>query len=483
MSLKKQIKRSGQIYFETHAPDVPLGKAMFTSGVEAFDVPPAPSKKKFFTSRMIWSFSSASVVLVGVVVFALVLNTNNPGAADYRGVNALNAVSFPSDAAVQDLPVSTDYSSAVTAFMNKTAKELYTDETQSFIYSPISAYFALSLLLEGASGNTYDQLASVLGVSDIASLRADSKALYQNLYYDVTYTSNSGDKQAISKMGNAVYVNQNKADAVKATFLDTLASEYYAEVFKTDFGDESKQGIADWLNDKTNDFLNVQPSDIAATPDALLALFNTIYLKNSWINGFDSNYNFEGDFANSGADAVQTVTYMRGTSTQPYIDIPGQYSLTVNPLYGGNKVLFVLPATGVSPKSILSDSDTMDAIVAASTSLDSATVHFRMPKHSTFNKYMMNDALIANGVTDVFTDASDLTNIIDTGAFVSSVTQNVGITFEERGVEAAAFTEIDVVETAMPINEVNFYLDRSFIYVIVSPDDIPLFVGVTNAIE
>ena len=96
---------------------------------------------------------------------------------------------------------------------------------------------------------------------------------------------------------------------------------------------------------------------------------------------------------------------------------------------------------------------------------------------------MMNDALIANGVTDVFTDASDLTNIIDTGAFVSSVTQNVGITFEERGVEAAAFTEIDVVETAMPINEVNFYLDRSFIYVIVSPDDIPLFVGVTNAIE
>jgi len=483
MSLKKQIKRSGQIYFETHAPDVPLGKAMFTEGVEAFDMPAAPSKKKFFNQRMIWSFSSASVVLVGAVVVALVLNANKPGGVDFRGLDALNAVTFPSDAEIQDLPVSTDYSSSVTSFMNKTAKELYTDETKSFVYSPISAYFALSLLLEGASGETYNQLASVLNVSDLTSLHEDSKALYQNLYYDVTFSSNEGDKQAISKMGNAVYVNENRADAVKATFLNTLASEYYAEVFKTDFSDESKQGIADWLNDKTNDFLDVQPSDIAATPDALLALFNTIYLKNSWINGFDSNFNFEGDFTSTGTNAVQTVTYMRSTANQTYIDVPGQYELTVNPLYGGNKVVFVLPDTGVSPKDILSDNDAMDAIVASSTSLESATVHFRLPKHSTFNKYMMNDALIANGVTDVFSDASDLTNIIDTGAFVSSVIQNVGITFEERGVEAAAYTEVDVYETAMPVNEVDFYLDRSFLYVIVSPDNIPLFVGVTNAIE
>ncbi|MCX5775751.1 MAG: hypothetical protein NTV44_05295 [Firmicutes bacterium] len=484
MSLKKQIKKSGQIYFETHAPDVSLGKAMFTNGVDAFNTPTTPLKKKFFTPRVIWSFSSASVVLVGAVVFALVLNSNTPtGNIDFRGLTALNTVNFPSDSEVQALPVSDYYASSVTKFMNKTAPELYSDETKSFVYSPISAYYALSLLLEGAKGETYNQLAALLGVADTDSLHTDSKNLYKNLYYDVTYSSNEGEKKAISKMGNAVYVNENQADAVKQSYLDTLASEYYAEAFKTDFSTEGKQGIADWLNDKTNDFLNVQPTDIAASPDTLLALFNTIYLKNSWINGFDTEMNFDDDFTNTGTGLTQTVTYMRNEFQGAYVDVPGQYSLLADPLYGGNKVLFVLPADGVSPKTILSDGTAMKNIVEASQTLESSTVHLRLPKHKTFNKYLMNDALIANGVTDVFTDASDLSNIIDSGAAVSSVIQNVGVAFEERGVEAAAYTEVDVYNTAMPNNEVNFYLDHSFIYVIVSPDNIPLFVGVTNAIE
>jgi len=479
MNLKQKIKQSGLSYFETHAPDVPIGQNTISSEeIAASPVLATPKKKN---KQLLWSFGSAGTALVGIAIVAVVLLTAGP--KEYLGLEALNAVNYPQDREVNKALVSSDHVTHIRDFAFETTQGLYSDDTANLVYSPISAYYALSLLLEAARGDTYTQLADTLGVSDIQSLRSDSQNLYKNLYYDFKEGSGDNYKYATSKIANGVFVN-NLA-TVKQDYLDTLATEYFAEVFHTAFDADSKKGIADWLNDKTNDFLDVVPEDLHVDTETLYALYNTIYMKESWVKGFEESMTEEATFTTTDSGATQRGDFMYGLQPAPYFSHDEYESLSLG-LYGGSKVIFVLPQSGYLPSDIIQSSVLLNQILdemANATETNDVVARVGLPKGKTVQKYSLKETLQANGVIDVFTDASDLGNAVD-GAFVESIIQKVGVEFTEAGAEAAAYTEVDVGETAMPSNgDLDFILNHSFLYFIVSPDGVPSFIGVTNTLS
>jgi len=68
--------------------------------------------------------------------------------------------------------------------------------------------------------------------------------------------------------------------------------------------------------------------------------------------------------------------------------------------------------------------------------------------------------------------------------WVSRVSHGVRVTADEEGVEAAAFTEVIGTGAAMPPeDEMDFTLDRPFLFVLESASGLPLFVGVVNNVE
>ena len=88
------------------------------------------------------------------------------------------------------------------------------------------------------------------------------------------------------------------------------------------------------------------------------------------------------------------------------------------------------------------------------------------------------------GINDVFdSSVSDYSPIADalSGISVSQANHSVRVAIDEDGCTATAFTVISSDGAAMPPDdEVDFVLNRPFIFVITGISNDPLFVGVIN---
>ena len=96
----------------------------------------------------------------------------------------------------------------------------------------------------------------------------------------------------------------------------------------------------------------------------------------------------------------------------------------------------------------------------------------------------LRESLQGLGITDVFdvekADFSPLTQD-DQPAYLSQVKHAARVTIDEDGCTAAAFTVAAVAGmSAPPVDEVDFVLDRPFLFVLTGADGSPLFVGIVR---
>jgi len=87
------------------------------------------------------------------------------------------------------------------------------------------------------------------------------------------------------------------------------------------------------------------------------------------------------------------------------------------------------------------------------------------------------------GVTDVFdpavSDFSPMTD--DTAAYLSQAQHAARVAVDEEGVTAAAYTVMMMCGAAAPPEEeVDFVLNRPFVFAITGTDGLPLFVGIVH---
>ena len=87
------------------------------------------------------------------------------------------------------------------------------------------------------------------------------------------------------------------------------------------------------------------------------------------------------------------------------------------------------------------------------------------------------------GITDVFdpsiSDFSPMTD--DTEAYLSQAKHAARVAIDEEGVTAAAYTVMMAAGAAAPPEEeIDFTLNRPFVFAITGADSLPLFVGVVH---
>ena len=83
------------------------------------------------------------------------------------------------------------------------------------------------------------------------------------------------------------------------------------------------------------------------------------------------------------------------------------------------------------------------------------------------------------GAGNLFGGSADLRGMTGEPLFLSSVRQQSRIAVDEKGVSAAAFTEMIYAGAAMMEETVvEMKLNRPFIYAITSPDNVILFTGI-----
>lgn len=344
--------------------------------------------------------------------------------------------------------------------------------------SPVNIYMALSMLAEITDGESRQQILDVLGSGSIEALRTQAKHVWQGHY--------NNDQLSTSILANSLWLQENYGFNMETA--NFLAANYYASVFEGDLGSQKmNEALKTWLNQETGGLLNDQIQNVSMDPNTVLALASTIYYQVQWANKFAEENNTEGTF--HGAKGDTTAEFMNKTLTYGPYYWGEHFGAVALGLEDGSRMWLFLPDEGVAPEEIVEE--VHDFLQKHPHHYNSGyenqkyiRVNLSLPKFDISADLRLEQTLMDMGITDVFDVAkADFTPILlnDDEGYISNVKHAARVTIDEEGVTAAAFTLILRCGSAMPPDdEVDFVLDRPFLFCVESEDDLPLFTGIVN---
>ncbi|MBQ7922420.1 MAG: serpin family protein [Clostridia bacterium] len=368
------------------------------------------------------------------------------------------------------------YNDGLEDFYSRTIQTFLTDaDGANRVYSPLNVFMALGMLAEVTDGESREQLLSLLGVEDMETLRNKAKAIWNANY--------SNDGAVTSILASSLWLDQD-ISYTKET-LDRLAEIYYASSFQGEMGSQAyNKALQDWLNEQTGGMLEEQTQDVNMDAETILAMATTVFYRAKWQDEFSESKTAEGEFHLAAGDTV-TCDFMHRSGSSHYYweDNFAAVSLGLN---GSGEMWFLLPDEGVSVDELLTDTDTMDFLFDKETERNSKylIVNMAVPKFDVVSDIELSKGLRELGITDVFDGSkADFSPVTDEAEeiFLSDVKHAARVTIDEKGCTAAAYTVMRMAGAAMPPEEeVDFVLDRPFVFVITGADGMPLFVGVVN---
>lgn len=372
-----------------------------------------------------------------------------------------------------------EFINSINEFASKTLQVIFSDEelkNENINYSPISLYFAMSLLCTGTEGESNKEILELLCVDgkDNSYLSKESEKLFRNLY-----STKSKEELLIANslwMQNDIKFNDSyKSDAEKY---------FYSSLFNIDFSKQQDvDKIGKWVSDNTKNLLKPK---FDANSDQLLSIVNTIYYKSSWIDEFDKNNNINDRFYIDKSNTIDCEFMNKFFSEHSYIK--GNNYISAGLQMKNGVMEFILPDEGVSVYDLINDSEKMTNLLKTIVNEENseiANINFMIPKFKIKSdielvKYI--DLLGCKKIFDSSGSNKDFKLITDESIFVSNIEQGTYIDVNEQGAEAAAYTVIENESTACPIERelIDFRLDRPFIYVLKAKNDTILFIGICN---
>ncbi|MDO4845210.1 MAG: serpin family protein [Oscillospiraceae bacterium] len=380
------------------------------------------------------------------------------------------------------------YRGKLDGFLDKSIPVLLDGEAgENRVCSPLNVYLALAMLAQTTDGNTRAQLLSLLGASDTTELRERARALWNANYLD--------DGVSESLLSSSLWMRED-VPFVQRT-LDVLAADYHASSYRGKMGSSLlNAAMQKWLNENTGGLLEKQVAGVETEENTLLTILTAVYLNAPWTNAFPKFATAPDTF--HAADGDRTCDFLHGSAEGMFYR-GERFTATEKKLNLGfhrGGMWFLLPDEGVSPEALLRDEDALrflrtDKYAGADGQLltwntAAADVRLHVPKFDVDAQMDLIPGLQALGVTDVFRPGvADFSPMIENAGLlqpcVSGAQHAARVKIDEEGVEAAAFTEFSVTESAaVERKEIDFTLDRPFLFAITGADGLPLFVGIVN---
>ncbi len=349
------------------------------------------------------------------------------------------------------------------------------DGSKNSSLSPVSVYFALAMAAEGARGETQRALLQVLGAKSIEDLRARCNEMLEALSRE--------DEESVLAFADAFWVDDKRGRLTfREEYLQALSEIYRAEAGTADFADPAAGAIvAAWIREKTRGKIDISPDAMKFSPETAAVLVNTVYLKDAWEKGFEAYLTAPGTFF--GPQGETTVSYMQRTDREAVIARGDGFTRYSLPLKKVGQMTFVLPDEGVALSDLLGTAEGLDALLHGGEGM-LAHVRVKLPKFSFQDRYDLEAALTALGGGIAFSWDADFSGMGDFHARISRALQESYMAVDEGGVEAAAYTMVEINTRGMlpqQLPEAEFFLTRPFLYAVESWDGTLLFVGTVIA--
>lgn len=384
--------------------------------------------------------------------------------------------SRPQATELNDIVADNDDLSSFCSVLATFSTDLIPADADNPIISPLGLYINLSMMAETVGPAVKNEILTMLGFESIADVRDLNKAVM------TAFTDDSLAKEF--RLKNFLFRDQNKKN--NGYYNEELISEmiphYSLEDVILDLYNEGPRRISQTIKDATNDFLEVPESEIAENLDETFSvnvLLNVIYFNDEWSQKFKRSEIKDIEFVGKSGES-KTIKGLIGERVGMYFE--NEYcALGTLEFNKGCQIYFILPHADKTISEVLA-SGIIDDIVNFRLDYDSAEIDYRIPKFDIKYNYDMTEALVAKGLGSVFTKHSDSPFYPDRNFYYYKLKQNSRIVLDEEGVKAATATLAFGCGAKMdpPRIKAFLHLERPFIYLIATPQNIILFAGVIN---
>lgn len=399
--------------------------------------------------------------ILSIFAAALTLTACTSCSASFRSAKQLTTTQKAPSVSASD----SQQQDAAQAYLNFTASLLqHTFSGDNLLLSPLSAADALCLTMEGAAGETRQQMETVLGEAETMG------------GYFSTIRRESGEQLT---MADSVWIRNDPSLSVNDTFLAIAAEDYQAEVFSAPFDENTRQDINTWVEDRTDGEIQNLIEQIQGSE--MLYLINTTLFDAKWQDKYEDNEIRDRDFTTVSGKTTQVK--MMYSDEDTYLE--NDFCTGLIKYYEGKDYAFVglLPDEDITIYQLVDrlDGDTLHKLISGRIS---AEVEAGIPVFSGDTKLELADILPDMGMPLAFSpgaDFSDMATYDGQNLYIGRVIHQTRIEVNEQGTKAAAATAV-IMESGAAETSSNSYtviLNRPFVYMLVDmQQEIPIFIGV-----
>ena len=326
-------------------------------------------------------------------------------------------------------------------------------DSANILVAPFSTQATLSMLANGARGETLNEILKALNVTSVSDLN--------NYYKTVTSGLLNADKKVSINFANGLWTASTLTP--KEEFTKSLNDYYGAKAASIDFtSSDALKTINDWVSNATGGRISKLLAAIDSETQACIV--NAIAFEGGWKERFDAKDTKESTFRNVNNE-TESCMMMKG-KVSAGISVT-DYAELLELRYGNGSFAFDI----IQPRG---DKDINEFI--STLSLDKINEVFehvnkygptsskvRVPKFEATYSYELSKRLMALGVNKIF-GAADFGGIADKKMVVNQYMQQLRIKVDEEGTKVATSTEVVIGNTAMVGDE--FIVDSPFIYLV-----------------
>lgn len=350
------------------------------------------------------------------------------------------------------------------------------EDDENTIVSPQSLYFALGMTINGANGDTQQELINTLCKgSDLQEFNDNISALI-----------NQTDTKTCN-IANSIWLRDVQDLSLNSEFKKSSEEYFKSEIYTKKFDSKFVDTVNKWVSKNTDGMIDTILNEVPSE-DTMMYLINAICFDAKWNDKYDDiQINENGKFTNSKGD-IQDVVMLNSTEDTYLCD---EQSTGFLKYYLGGKYAFM----GILPNEDVSINDYMESLTGDSfinlyrskISGNSVSVKVTIPEFKCTSEYLLNDTLKDMGISSAFDEFSaDFSNMIDSNTYklyMGKVIQKAYIQVDRNGTKASAITSISMNDATAMLETYQVYLDRPFIYAIMDTDtELPIFMGVVNDI-
>jgi len=344
------------------------------------------------------------------------------------------------------------------------------DQKNVFI-SPTSISLALSLLYNGASGETQQEMQRALQFTgiDLEDINSQQKILQKLL---------QNQPESELSIANSLWIRQNFP--IKSDFINSNQKYYQAKVEELDFDQpETLSIINNWVSDSTQGKIEKIIDQIS--PDDVLFLINAIYFKGAWQSPFDPEFTEEKPFTLASGEIIDRPLMVNG-GYFAYLENDDLQMIGLPYGESGDLIMYVILPQKDSSLEHLSSQLNPENWRKWLGELRSQEGTIFLPKFTLEYEVVLNDILQSLGMEKAFNNQADFSSLTDEPVEVNQVKHKTFVDVSEEGTEAAAVTSIGVRVTSMPVDPpFEMMVNRPFFYAIYDQEtENILFMGNVN---